>query len=78
MTERKLECPRCRGNMERGFVLDRGHYSYPDLQKWVDGPPEKSFWHGVKLSGKEAYVVHSWRCEKCGYLESYATEPAAK
>jgi hypothetical protein len=76
--EQKVECPRCRGTLEKGFVMDRAHYSYPDRQNWVEGEPEKSVWHGFKTKGKESYLVHTFRCEKCGYLESYATEPPKK
>ncbi len=35
-------CPRCRGSMEPGFVIDRGHHSTAEIQKWVEGPPESS------------------------------------
>jgi hypothetical protein len=58
--------------MERGFVVDRGHMNFPDLQKWVEGEPAKTFWAGLKTHGKEAYQVQTFRCERCGWLESYA------
>lgn len=71
-----LQCPRCRADMEEGFVADKAHYSVPETQKWVEGAPERSFWAGIKLKDKEIFSVRTYRCSKCGYLESYATEPA--
>jgi ribosomal protein L37E len=46
--------------------------NFPDLQKWVEGEPAKTFWAGLKTHGKEAYQVQTFRCERCGWLESYA------
>ena len=68
------ECLRCHGPMEPGFVLDRGHHSTIRTQDWIEGEPEPSFWHGLKTKGKEKHTVRTFRCERCGYLESYARE----
>jgi hypothetical protein len=62
--------------MEPGFILDRGHYSVPSDQRWVEGVPQHSIWTGVKTKGRDVYAVTSYRCQRCGYLESYATEPS--
>ncbi len=74
MADRTLECLRCGGPMELGFVADKAHYSVPETQNWVEGVPERTFWAGIKLKGKEVLPVMSYRCERCGYLESYATK----
>jgi hypothetical protein len=66
------ECLRCRGPMEPGFVLDKGHHNSRDVQKWIEGEPERSFWQGIKTKGREQHLVRTYRCERCGYLESYA------
>ena len=66
------ECSRCRGKMEPGFVLDRGHANSSNTQKWVEGDPERSFWQGLKTKGRDQHSVRTYRCERCGYLESYA------
>jgi hypothetical protein len=58
--------------MEPGFVVDKGHYDSKDTQKWVEGVPERSFWHGLKIKDRESHPVTSYRCTRCGYLESYA------
>lgn len=70
------ECIRCRSSMEPGFIVDRGHHSQPNDQRWVEGAAERSFWRGLKTEGREVFAVTTFRCEKCGYLESYATQPA--
>jgi hypothetical protein len=66
-----IECPKCHGRMEEGFIKDEGH-GYIYTSKWVEGAPETSFWSGTKTSGKEQIHITSYRCEACGYLESYA------
>ncbi len=66
------ECLRCRGPMEPGFVVDKGHHDSKDTQKWVEGTPERSFWKGLKIKDRETHAVTSFRCTRCGYLESYA------
>jgi hypothetical protein len=62
--------------LREGFVADKGHHGMPDVQKWVDGPPEKSFWVGIKMRGRQVLPVMTYRCERCGMLESYANVPA--
>ena len=69
------ECPRCRSNMSEGFVLDRGDHNQLAQQRWVEGEPVKSFWFGLKTDDREAFQVTTWRCDRCGYLESYAQTP---
>ena len=68
---RSLNCPRCSGSMEIGFVVDEG-YGTRTVAKWVAGEPERSMWTGVKLRGKAKQDVVTYRCKRCGYLESYA------
>jgi hypothetical protein len=54
--------------MEEGYIKDEGHGTV-HASKWVQGPPEKSVWTGLKTRGKKQVVVTTFRC---GYLESYA------
>jgi uncharacterized Zn finger protein len=68
---RSLNCPRCSGSMEVGFVVDEG-YGTRTVEKWVAGEPERSMWTGLKLRGKAKQDVVTYRCKRCGYLESYA------
>ena len=70
----RLECLRCKSTMENGFILDRGHANAKQEQEWVEGEVVKSFWRGVTTSDREIFKVQTFRCTRCGYLESYATE----
>jgi hypothetical protein len=71
MASRSLVCPRCSGSMEPGYVIDEG-YGTRTVANWVAGEPEKSIWTGLKLRGKTKVAISSYRCRRCGYLESYA------
>ena len=66
------ECQHCRGRMEPGFVFDRGDGNSRATQNWVEGDPERSIWRGLKTKGREQHPVRTFRCKRCGYLESYA------
>ena len=59
--------------MEEGFILDVTYAGYLVAQ-WVAGPPEPAFFTGTKVRGKEKRRLGTYRCPKCGYLESYANE----
>ena len=71
MASAPSECARCGGTMEPGFILDEG-YGKIGPEKWVEGTPQFSIWTGLKLRGKDRLQVTSYRCRRCGYLESYA------
>jgi DNA gyrase inhibitor GyrI len=60
--------------MSEGFVLDLAHANAKVQQKWVKGEPVKSFWFGIKTSDRESFHVRTYRCDRCGYLESYAKD----
>jgi hypothetical protein len=59
--------------MEEGFLLDEKRDGR-GVARWIAGAPERSFWTGIKLSGRNQFEVTSYRCRQCGYLESYANE----
>jgi hypothetical protein len=58
--------------MVEGFVLDRAHGSV-GVSSWVEGVPEWSVWTGVRLRGRPQSTIATWRCGRCGFLESYAS-----
>ena len=66
------ECPNCRRAMEPGFLIDKADHSMPTQQQWADGEPERSFWTGLKLKGHVKIAVATYRCPKCGLLQSFA------
>ena len=57
--------------MERGFIIDEG-YGKRTVPRWVLGEAEVSAWTGLKIRGKDKLDVTTYRCRRCGYLESYA------
>lgn len=65
-----LNCPKCGGAMEEGFLMDVG--STLVQSHWLEGKPERSFWTGLKTSDRQQLTVMTYRCETCGFLESYA------
>ena len=65
-------CPSCRVEMDEGFMIDRGHVNAPAQSEWVDGAPETSWWQGLKLRGKDRIKTLTYRCPRCGLLQSYA------
>ena len=79
MTESRMTCPKCDGEMERGFVLDKtlgAHFA----THWVPGDPAKSVMWGLKLPNllsKQPVPISTFRCASCGYLESYARKDYA-
>jgi hypothetical protein len=68
-----MNCPKCSGRMEDGFLLDRSHGALTQ-NTWVEGAPAPSFWTGLKVKGLTQLPVTTQRCTSCGYLESYARE----
>lgn len=68
----QLECLRCKSQMEAGFVVDHGHANATQEQEWVEGAVVKSFWRGIHTKGRDTHKVVTYRCPRCGYLESYA------
>ncbi len=66
-------CIRCQTHMEEGITLDHAHGpNSVTVSEWLEGPPERSFWFGLKTKGKEKLSIRTFRCPRCGYLESYA------
>jgi len=57
--------------MAPGYVIDEG-YGTRTVANWVAGEPERSMWTGLKLRGKDKLAITTYRCSRCGYLESYA------
>jgi hypothetical protein len=57
--------------MEPGFLVDHGHAAvYPAA--WIAGVAQWSKWLGLRLKGKTKLPVTTFRCQRCGRLESFA------
>jgi len=70
-------CPKCAGQMDKGFVLDRDNVlglRADRIPCWVEGEPERGASGGWKTIGKRTHEVRRVeRCEECGYLEFYTS-----
>ncbi len=69
--KRSLRCPKCEGSMTEGFIMDEAHGRWR-VSRWQSGRPVTSIWTGIKQSKADQLPVSTWRCDRCGYLESYA------
>ncbi|WP_294171369.1 hypothetical protein [uncultured Sphingomonas sp.] len=65
------DCSKCGSSMAAGFVLDQTDSFYV-VGKWIAGAPVKSIWTGLKLRGRDQHEITTFRCGRCGFLESYA------
>lgn len=67
-------CPKCAGDMQRGFVFgyQDGQLRFPPY--WAAGVPQWSFWMGIKRPRGKLIPVGTFRCSSCGFLEEYARE----
>jgi hypothetical protein len=78
MAESKLSCLRCQGVMETGFTVDTSTNGGRLVGSWMAGEPEYSTFFGkvlpvlAKMKGRAAIHTVTYRCTRCGYLESYA------
>ena len=70
-------CGKCGGGMKEGFLPD-SHQNTARVAQWVEGAPEFWFLNILKMRGRRKLPIRSWRCQKCGYLESFAEEPGQR
>jgi hypothetical protein len=66
---RSNDCSKCQGSMIEGFVLSERQGLWA-VSSWAEGAPRKT-WFGVRPRGKPI-EISTWRCTRCGFLESYA------
>ncbi len=66
-----MQCPKCKGEMERGWVPDRS-YGVTLVEAWYPDRPKKSFWTRTKAPLAEGVLIRAFRCQNCGFLEFYA------
>ena len=69
---RSNNCPKCQSSMSIGFIADKTDNG-SQVASWVEGAPVRSRWFGLKLGQKAKLEIQTWRCARCGFLESYAT-----
>ncbi|MEO8276791.1 MAG: hypothetical protein ABI639_11280 [Thermoanaerobaculia bacterium] len=67
-------CSRCSGPQKEGFILDATHNGFA-IGHWAEGVPTFWFLKFLKTKGRRKFPMQSWRCSKCGLLETYANAP---
>jgi len=75
MSQAAMSCPKCQGEMVQGHVLDTT-YGGNLLSRWSPGPPKNYFWTGI-LNTFPKIPIGTFRCQSCGFLESYARKEFA-
>jgi len=56
-------------------MLEQRDGNMKGVTEWIEGAPEKGWFGAVKLRRRKRMEVQTYRCGRCGFLESYA--PAA-
>lgn len=64
------KCLRCGAEMEEGFIWAFS-FGTDNALRWIAGSPSSGFF-GSKVHDKDVRKVATFRCPKCGSLESYA------
>ena len=77
MSKEAIQCPKCRGVMLQGFIVDFHVSKFCRVSEWVEGAPSKPSWFGwfgmgVPAPREKCIPVGTFRCSVCGFLESYA------
>jgi hypothetical protein len=67
-------CPKCGGRMDEGALLVKDSNGGRGATQWLEGAIERTFFRGIKISGRKLLPIKSWRCNRCGLLETYALE----
>ena len=58
MSTKAIQCPKCHGVMVQGFIVDwAGAGGSRRISNWVEGAPEKSFWHGTSVPAEKCIPV---------------------
>ncbi len=70
--KKDIRCSRCGGALREGITIDRGPSGRKYNTEWVQGRPQELFLAGLDTTGLPTYYVITYRCEVCGYLESFA------
>ena len=65
------DCPKCQGKMSEGVIADLGHGQWR-VASFIPGAPTVSKWFGLKVRRKDLVPTQTYRCSRCGFLESYA------
>ena len=65
------KCLPCDTELEEGFIPDFRHVLLCVQPRWVPSLPVKHWFYELKLPERQI-LVRTFRCPKCGRLESFA------
>ena len=67
----ELNCPKCKGQMQEGLVVD---FNYAGVlpSMWIQDQAQASAASSSNMNGKRKIKTVTYRCSDCGYLDSYA------
>ena len=57
--------------MDEGFTID-DTYGALVQAAWAEGKPKRSVWTGISVKKDERHPITTFRCSRCGFLESFA------
>lgn len=68
-----VKCSGCGSDQqEHGFLYDTSEGA---SSCWVKADVGEAIWKvGLRISGRDSRIVHSFRCSRCGKLELFADE----
>lgn len=74
MPSENFHCPKCKQQMEPGYIVDRANRGAAYQSGWSAGEPEPRlfFLGGIKWYRRDYIPIVVYRCAGCGFLESYA------
>lgn len=83
MNQPASNCPKCHGEMELGYSIDRSSNA-TFVGQWGRGTPEKHWWYSLQVNNvvqtpksNQIIPIGTYRCKSCGFLEFYAREEFA-
>jgi hypothetical protein len=74
MIAESLSCYRCQGTSTLGMLVD---HDPPHQVRWFSGAARsgRARFFGEGSGDRDRYRVVTYRCTRCGALESFAQEP---
>lgn len=68
----RVVCSKCGTAMVAGFVAEYLSGGRAQLDYWIEGPPTQDLRGRLDVTDQRKIPIKTYRCSRCGYLESYA------
>ena len=74
MKEESTPCPKCGGEMEKGWLPD-DTYGGVHRTAWTAGDPQRGLLGSIVYPKRDATLpISAFRCCDCGFIEHYAAK----